>query len=242
MKPSPDSPLFLAEEVRVFFRKGAHDVQNLFHLLNLWLSTDHEHDKAQAQRFLAELRQEYAQEIDRLQQSFDELMAVHTAAPATVQIRVADVVADILAELDDTFSTLNASVKKSLDVEAVLYYPEAQLRNAIIALLDNALRYRKPEQKLVIHLSVRAAEKNVVISIRDNGVGVDTLRYRDQLFAPFVRCTDRSEGQGISLHLVKTMVEQYGGEIELLSEPGEGTAVTLFLKDQSPDKALDVSE
>lgn len=242
MKYSPNSPLFLAEEMRVFFRKGAHDVQNLFHVLNLWLSTNQEHDKAQAQHLLEELRQKYAQEIERLQQSFDELMALRTAAPSVVQIRVADVVAGILATMEDTFSMLDASVEKSLDAEVVLYYPEAPLRNAIAALLDNAVRYRQPGQKLVIHLGVQATEANVAVSIRDNGMGVDTHHYHDQLFAPFIRCTDRSEGQGFSLHLIKTMVEQYGGEIKLLSKPGEGTTVTLFLKDQSPDKASDVSE
>ncbi len=233
MKPSFESSLVLAQEVRAFFRKGSHDVQNLFHVLNLWLETNREQDEGRARQLLEELRQEYAREIDRLQQSFDELLSLRTAPAIVTRIRIADVVASVVDEINTSSETSDILVEKSVDTEAFLQYSEIHVRSAVAAVVDNALRYRKPGQKLVIHLSVQATSDSVKISIQDNGIGVDTLRYRDELFAPFVRCTDQSEGQGISLHLVKTMIEQYGGEVELRSQPGEGTTVTLTLKDQS---------
>ena len=233
MKSSSEkSPATLAEEVRVFFREGAHDIQNLFQVMNLWLRTAHEGDKDQAARSLKELREHYTAEIDRLRSSFDDFLSIRTAPVSATQINVSDVVATVLDELHPLLSKPGISIEKELSAEAVLFYPEPHLKSAVHALMDNALRYRKPDEALVIRLSAHRVGEDVTFSVRDNGIGIDMPRYHDQLFAPFTRYTDQSEGQGIRLHLVKMMVEKYGGEVTLTSQPGEGTTVTLYLANQ----------
>ena len=68
-----------------------------------------------------------------------------------------------------------------------------------------------------------------VLSVKDNGLGIDPRR-TDQLFTMFKRFHSHIEGTGIGLYMVKKMVENAGGRIEVESEPGEGTTFRVYFK------------
>ena len=225
---SEKSPDVLAKEVRVFFSRGAHDLQNLFHSMRLWMDADLETNKALTVDLLNELEAYYTTRIDQLRQSFEEFESVRTNVTPVTHVNVADLVTEVIGEMS---SVLNGDVvvKTELDTEATLRYAEKHLRHAVRALMDNAWRYRNSQKKSVITIRVSLVEERVRIAVQDNGVGIDMDRHGEQLFQPFVRSTSHSEGQGISLHLVKLMVEKNGGSLEVISQLGKGTTVTLHL-------------
>ena len=228
MKHTSDSALALAEEVRVFLRKGAHDVQNLFHMINMWITTDYHTDEAQVRQLLDAMQQQYTQEIARLQQSFDEYLSIRADTADIAPVCVLMLTNQIVDEIRTQWPDLTIEVDCTADA-TVVHYPEKQLSGAIRALLDNAQRYRQPTRAPHIKVRVQLVGGSVAVSVQDNGIGIDTDHYGDQLFAPFVRCTHQSEGQGIRLHLIKVMVAQYGGDIRLESQPEVGTTATLSL-------------
>ena len=222
----------LAKELQTFFRKGEHDLKNLFHGLHLWLDADRASNQERAVRLLHELEVYYTDKMSELGRSFAEFQAIRTEAPPPTDVNVAKVVATVVSELNGLIGD-ETHVATDWEGNPSLRYSEKHLKKAIGALVDNAWRYRDLQRPLAITIGARWVDDRLCVAIQDNGTGVDTDRYGEQLFQPFVRCTDRDQGQGISLHLVKTLVEKNGGHVELISRAGQGTTVTLHLAPQS---------
>lgn len=104
------------------------------------------------------------------------------------------------------------------------------LEQAIINLLDNALKYSKPES--TVQIAVESSEKNVIISVKDKGIGVAS-GHLDRLFERFYivdkgRSRD-SGGTGLGLAIVKHIAQAHGGKIGVLSEPGKGSTFSILL-------------
>lgn len=68
-----------------------------------------------------------------------------------------------------------------------------------------------------------------VISVKDNGMGIDTIKQKN-IFEKYFQVQDYIKGSGIGLYLVKQIVNQFGGKILLDSHLGEGSEFKLYLK------------
>lgn len=90
-------------------------------------------------------------------------------------------------------------------------------------LLSNALKYRNPQIVPSILISFKKSESNVILTIKDNGVGIDLTRHKKNLFGLYQRFHKNIEGTGLGLFMVKTQVEALGGTIDVVSKPYEGT-------------------
>lgn len=66
-----------------------------------------------------------------------------------------------------------------------------------------------------------------MLEVQDNGLGLDVTR-ESQLFTMFRRFHTHVEGSGIGLYMVKRMVENAGGRIEVQSEVGQGTTFRVY--------------
>ena len=105
----------------------------------------------------------------------------------------------------------------------------AYVRSIFFHLVTNAIKFRS-DASPVIHLtSVRSGEQ-VVVSICDNGLGVDTERHQGKLFTLYQRFHTHREGRGLGLYLVKTQMEALGGHIEIESRVGQGTTFRLYFE------------
>ncbi len=105
------------------------------------------------------------------------------------------------------------------------------LNRILINLLDNAIIYHKPYQAPEINISAEQESGDVILSITDNGMGIDQ-KFRDRVFEIFQRLHSSEEisGTGLGLALVKKCVELIGGEITLESEPGKGSTFSVKLR------------
>jgi signal transduction histidine kinase len=99
----------------------------------------------------------------------------------------------------------------------------AQLSQVFQNLVSNALKYRKPDQPVKVHISAEEGKDEWVFSVRDNGLGIDP-EYKDQIFGIFKRLHGREyPGTGMGLAICKKIVERHGGQIWVESEPGAGS-------------------
>jgi PAS domain S-box-containing protein len=89
-------------------------------------------------------------------------------------------------------------------------------------LLSNAIKYRGPEQPR-IQVAAQRAREEWVFSVTDNGIGIDP-QYSAQIFGIFKRLHGQKyPGTGIGLAICQKIVERYGGNIWVKSEPGRGS-------------------
>ncbi len=100
---------------------------------------------------------------------------------------------------------------------------------AIINILENAIKYSNIGSKITI--SVEPRELYTAIVIRDQGIGINPSEFND-IFKRFYRSdkVKNLEGAGIGLYLARRIITKEGGNITVQSEPGKGSCFSLFLQ------------
>ncbi|HOP74540.1 MAG TPA: ATP-binding protein [Bacillota bacterium] len=113
-----------------------------------------------------------------------------------------------------------------LQKNILCYGDEANLRQMLENLLDNALRYTPAEGK--IQIGLHQIEKKIRLTVMDTGLGIEA-EHLDKIFDRFYQADkSRSKGKaGLGLSIVKSIVENHHGTIRVQSEPGKGTTFTI---------------
>ncbi|AYA35794.1 hybrid sensor histidine kinase/response regulator [Hymenobacter oligotrophus] len=110
-------------------------------------------------------------------------------------------------------------------------YVRSNLRTILHNLLSNALKYRHPGRAPHVVLGTQVVAGQPVLTIRDNGLGMNLERHGAELFQLFRRFHPQvSDGTGVGLFLVNRLAQSHGGRIEVESEEGTGTTFRVFLR------------
>lgn len=137
---------------------------------------------------------------------------------------------DIMLSIKDMVETSNAEITadfSKLEHEDI-YFSLVNMRSLLINLITNAIKYRVPGRKPVIKLSCEKEDRQLVLKISDNGLGI-AKEHQERVFQMFKRMHTQVEGTGIGLYLVKRIVENQGGSITIDSEVNVGTTFTLYI-------------
>ncbi len=117
-------------------------------------------------------------------------------------------------------------------VDSTIFVDEVHFQNVINNLLDNAVKYRKPDQPIDVYLKTWNDSERLYLSIRDTGLGIkkDNLK---KIFDKFYRVhtgnRHDAKGFGLGLAYVKSIVDSHDGDIKVESELGKGTTFTISL-------------
>ena len=151
---------------------------------------------------------------DYLQVSDEQTLAVSA-------VDLNDVVERSIANLQDTVRHTRASI--SYEDLPTIGAPETPMIQVFQNLLGNALKYRSPERTPVIRISAEQRATDYVISVTDNGIGIDP-QYAIQIFGIFKRLhAQEYSGAGMGLAICQKIVERLGGKIWVESELGKGS-------------------
>ena len=117
-------------------------------------------------------------------------------------------------------------------VDSAIYVDEMHFQNVIFNLMDNAVKYSKPDKPLDIYLRTWNDENHLYLSIRDTGLGIKKENLK-KIFDKFYRVhtgnVHDAKGFGLGLAYVHKVVELHDGEIKVESEFGKGTTFTIKL-------------
>lgn len=106
-----------------------------------------------------------------------------------------------------------------------------QLRQLLQNLIENGLKFHRPDVKPLVKVSASLEGPNSCkISVEDNGIGFEK-KFRDRIFQIFERLNSPQsyEGMGVGLALCKKVVERHNGTITADSVPGQGSVFTVVL-------------
>jgi PAS domain S-box-containing protein len=106
----------------------------------------------------------------------------------------------------------------------------AMLKLVFVNLLSNAVKFTRLREQALIEISGEQTDGEVIVSVRDNGVGFD-MKYKDKLFNLFQRLhrTEEFEGTGVGLASVRRIIHRHGGKTWAEGEPGRGATVFFSL-------------
>ena len=150
------------------------------------------------------------------------------AQPAT-EVGLAAVVEEVRLDLLPLLQQTQAHLTVDVPPTAQLPFSEKNLRSVVYNLLSNALKYRHPDRAPEVQLTYFQQDQFHVLRVKDNGLGFDVAAAAGKLFGMFQRLHTHVEGTGIGLYMVKKMVENSGGRIDVQSQPGHGTTFTVFV-------------
>ena len=115
----------------------------------------------------------------------------------------------------------------------------AYLQSIILNLVTNAMKYGVTSIKRNIYIKAEKEGELVVLTIADDGVGIDMERYGKKLFRLGSRFhADMDSGHGMGLYITKQQVEAIGGRIEVESEVNKGTKFKVYLDAQRPEDII----
>ena len=122
-----------------------------------------------------------------------------------------------------------------------------RLRQVYVNIINNAVKYTPEGGNIVLSVSESEADASscrLTFSCRDNGIGMSE-DFLSRIFEPFERAgsttVSRIEGTGLGMSIVKKLVDAMDGSIEITSEPGKGTCVTISIPMQSEDVPLNAA-
>lgn len=138
--------------------------------------------------------------------------------------------------LQHFFEPIVVLLKPEMDKKHIRFYQVTEplmvtfdpklMEQALINLIRNAIDACEHKADPVITLRARGLEKHYAISIHDNGSGIETSLL-DKVFIPFF--TTKKQGSGIGLALTRQIVLLHKGEIQVQSNPEEGSVFTITL-------------
>lgn len=149
-------------------------------------------------------------------------------------VRLVDVLRGALAALPANAHRSRIWADLAPDLPSLNADP-GRLEEALINLLDNALKYSPPTGQVVVRASETASHKGVrqvMVQIMDEGIGIP-LEDLESVFTKFHRATNARSlqipGTGLGLFICRSIIEAHGGRIMLSSGPSTGTCVTFWM-------------
>ncbi|QKG59212.1 PAS domain-containing protein (plasmid) [Hymenobacter sp. BRD128] len=217
-----------------FIYTASHDLKapiaNLEGLLQL-LREELPLDVAQG-RYVAPILMRMVDAVDRFKRTIDHLTEVSKLqkehSPILTLVDLAAVVEDVRQDLAPLLRDTNAQLTVAVTDSPPLLFSEKNLRSVVYNLLSNALKYRHPNRRPHVDVRAHLRPGHTVLEVHDNGLGIAET-HLPRLFTMFQRFHDHVEGTGIGLYMVKRMVDNAGGRLEVHSQLGAGTTFFVHL-------------
>lgn len=197
----------LVEAIREELPPGNQELNHLFARLDDSVSSIHRklNNLAEVSRIQRPIAEEHLQMV-----SFAQVLE-------QVKERIAEPLRLSEAQLETNFSAAPE-----------VFFSRDNLYSLLVNLLSNSIKYRDSERPLQISLSTSLQEHYVVLKVQDNGIGIDLNQYGQHLFSMFRRFHDHVEGSGVGLYIIKRIMDNSRGKVEVESVLREGTTFLLY--------------
>jgi chemotaxis family two-component system sensor kinase Cph1 len=219
------------KELEQFTYAASHDLQEPLRMVSSYLQLIQERYKDKldedGETFIG-FATDGAQRMQALVNDLLTLSRVRTSARRFKTEDLSEIIQDVLDNLQAAIKESGAQV--TYDQLPKAKVDRSQIMQLLQNLISNAIKYREAGRAPQIHISASRQDGNYVISVKDNGIGIEP-RYHERIFGVFQRLHTRAEypGTGVGLAICSKIVERHGGQLTLESTPGQGAIFTFTL-------------
>jgi signal transduction histidine kinase len=145
------------------------------------------------------------------------------------EIKLREVITNAIHQLENLDNYKKVKPRISIKNESIPFNNDILLINIVLSnIISNAYKYYNPEAKSFLKISIDVNVDFAILQFKDNGIGIQK-EHMDKIFNMFYRATDRSQGSGLGMYIVKQAVEKVNGTISLKSSYGHGTEIKIML-------------
>lgn len=171
--------------------------------------------------------------ISRFKRTIDHLTDVTKLQKENNQeaseVNLTELIQDIKLDLSAQIESAGAQIEVDVTACDAIRFSEKNMRSVLYNLLSNAIKYRDPDRTPVVKISCEISGAYTLLKVQDNGLGMKPSGVA-KIFSMFTRLHDHVEGSGIGLYMVKKIVENAEGRIEVDSKIGQGTTFSVYFK------------
>lgn len=171
--------------------------------------------------------------IGRFKKALSDLTEVakiqREAGEDITYVDLAEVVSQVMLDFEPVIRKSDATIVTEMSQGTAFQFSAKNIRSVVYNLISNALKYQSPDRKPHIVVATELTPGYLILSVRDNGLGID-MADEGKIFSMFKRLHDHVEGSGIGLYIVKRIVENAGGRIEVESQLGVGSTFKIYFK------------
>lgn len=185
-------------------------------------------DEQEQKKALAKIKPVVTRLTEVFNQLVESIQVKHDTEIKSDKIVLSDCIRQVLKGFESQVQSYEADIQISLEDAPFIYYPQKYIDSIFTNLISNALKYKSPDRKPVITIKTQDVNGAVLLTIADNGLGIDLNLYKDKLFKIRQVFHEHPDAKGFGLFLTKTHIEAMGGRIWAESTPGIGT--TFFIE------------
>jgi signal transduction histidine kinase len=143
-------------------------------------------------------------------------------------ISIKEILEDIKIDINQLAVQSKVSIEEDFEVNTIVF-ARKNLRSIMYNILSNAIKYRSNDRPPKVRIKTCLEEEYVVLSIEDNGLGISKENH-NKIFKMFKRLHNHVEGSGIGLYIIKRIIENRGGKIEVESELNMGSTFKVYFR------------
>jgi PAS domain S-box-containing protein len=171
--------------------------------------------------------------IDRFKNTISNLTDIiklqkESSEPSTT-LNISEIIQEVLLNMEHVVEYESAHIHTVVDSSLSIQFSKNNLRSIVYNLISNAVKFRSPERLPSVQINCYETDEHIILNVQDNGLGMD-LPDTSKIFNMFQRLHTHVEGTGIGLYMVKRIIENVGGRIEVQSKLGEGSTFTVYLQ------------
>jgi signal transduction histidine kinase/CheY-like chemotaxis protein len=171
--------------------------------------------------------------IERFKKVINELTDVAKAQSEVMSdielISIENMTDAVKEDIGDLIEKNNASFEEDFSEVSEVKFSKKNFRSILYNLISNAVKYCSPKRKPVVKIKTKKVTNGILLTVEDNGLGIKE-EDKEKVFSMFKRLHTHVEGTGIGMSLVKRIVDNVGGKIEIESAIDQGTKFKVFLK------------
>ncbi|TGM84835.1 PAS domain S-box protein [Leptospira levettii] len=178
---------------------------------------------------LVQMIESSAQQLDHMMNNLNELLTIEKDSHSFVKKEIhlkKEIQNQLLLYVSDKSNQTKVDVIIPNDL--VLYTIPVYFESIVNNVLSNAFKYISQKSIGYIRIETKESEEFIILSITDNGIGIDLEKYRSKMFKMNSRFHPNIEGKGMGLFLTKYQIESLGGKIEVESQVGKETSFHLY--------------
>ncbi len=145
------------------------------------------------------------------------------------EVNVSDIVSEVFLANRFLVNSDKIKIVSRIDLNETLLIDKNRLIRVLNNLVSNAIKYcdlRKENPEVCVSAMVK--NKNLVVAVKDNGVGIDD-EYKERIFDMFFRGTELANGSGLGLYIAREMVLKMKGTMEFESQLNEGSIFRIII-------------